>query len=306
MYNPMRKKTAPLLTLIPILTLVFVVLIFSVTHIQKATKPQETHHLHIQKHIQLQVAHSTCEGTLYPELCVSTLSSFPDLTSKSLPQMICSALNHTIDEVKLSSSNCSGIRKNLRNLGKLEQRALDDCLNLFDDTTAELKSTIADLSQTTVGSNGYHHCQTLLSGAMTNVYTCLDGFAYSKGSVRSKIQKELFDISHHVSNSLAMLKKVPGVKRQLYSSKSETFPEYGKLKDGFPSWVSPKDRKLLQAAVNETKFDLVVAKDGTGNFATIGEAVAAAPNSSATRQVQIYSTFFTNHVFPYTILEIET
>jgi len=79
-----------------------------------------------------------------------------------------------------------------------------------------------------------------------------------------------------------MLKKVPEKKKQ---SKNEVFPEYGKMKDGFPSWVSPKDRKLLQAAVNETKFDLVVAKDGSGNFTTIGEAVAAAPNSSATRQV---------------------
>nr|KYP50987.1 putative pectinesterase/pectinesterase inhibitor 40 [Cajanus cajan] len=114
---------------------------------------------------------------------------------------------------------------------------------------------------------------------MTNLYTCLDGFAYSKGNVRDRIQEGLFQISHHVSNSLAMLKKVPGV-----SSPNEAFPEYGEAKKGFPSWLSRKDRKLLQAAVNETNFDLVVAKDGTGNFTTIGEALAAAPNSTTTRQ----------------------
>lgn len=116
---------------------------------------------------------------------------------------------------------------------------------------------------------------------MTNLYTCLDGFAYCKGNVRNRIQDKLFEISHHVSNSLAMLKKVPGVKKP---SKSEAFPEYGKLKDGFPLWVSPKERKLLQVVVNETKFNLVVAKDGTGNFTTIREAIVAAPNSSTTRQ----------------------
>lgn len=104
--------------------------------------------------------------------------------------------------------------------------------------------------------------------------------------MRDKIQEKLFEISHQVSNSLAMLKKVPGVKKG--ASENEAFPEYGKMKDGFPSWVSPKDRKLLQAAVNETKFDLVVAKDGSGKFTTIGEAVAAAPNSSTTRQVLPY------------------
>ncbi|RDX63628.1 putative pectinesterase/pectinesterase inhibitor 40, partial [Mucuna pruriens] len=262
-----------MLSRVPILSSVFVILLYSVTHFSLAATQES--------HLHFQVANSTCEGTLYPDLCVSTLTSFPDLTSKSVPQMICSVVNNTIYEVTLSSSNCSRLRHKLPNLNTLEKRALDDCLSLFDGTVTELKTTIADLSQSTVGSKRYHHSQTLLSGAMTNVYTCLDGFAYSKGHVRDRIEKRLMEISHHVSNSLVMLKKVPGVKK---SSGDEVFPEYGKMKDGFPSWLSQKDRKLLQAAVNETKFDLVVAKDGTGNFTTIGEALAAAPNSSTTRQ----------------------
>lgn len=83
-----------------------------------------------------------------------------------------------------------------------------------------------------------------------------------------------------MSNSLVMLQKIPGVHR-----KPEVFPGYGRVKGGFPTWVSSKDRKLLQASVNETKFDLIVARDGTGNFTTISEAVAAAPNNSDTRFV---------------------
>ncbi|XP_070664571.1 probable pectinesterase/pectinesterase inhibitor 40 [Malus domestica] len=43
--------------------------------------------------------------------------------------------------------------------------------------------------------------------------------------------------------------------------------------------------QLLQSSTNETKYDLVVAKDGTGNFTTISEAVDVAPNSCATRFV---------------------
>lgn len=272
----MRGKTAPLLALIPILSTILV-LLFSVTNFSKLATATAT--------LQT-VAQSACEGTLYPDLCVSTLSTFPDLTSKTVPQMICSVLNNTIKEVKQSSSNCTGLRLRGRSAQSiLDQRALEDCVNLFDTTIDELKTTISDLSQTqtTVASSSKRDCQTLLSGAMTNVYTCLDGFAYSKSKLRKKIEAKLNDISSHVSNSLAMLKKVPGVKTK--ASESETFPEYGKVKDGFPSWVSPKDRKLLQAAVNQTKFDLVVAKDGTGNFTTIGEAIAAAPNSSATRFV---------------------
>ncbi|CAK8544368.1 unnamed protein product [Lathyrus sativus] len=278
----MREKTA-LLALIPILSTIFV-LLFSVTNFSKLATKHQTEHLHFQNH--LQVANSACQETLYPNLCVSTLSTFPDLTSKTIPQMISSILNFTIKEVKQSSSNVTGLRVRTKSLKKtLDQRALEDCANLFDTTIEELKTTISDLSQapTTIASNNKRDCQTLLSGAMTNMYTCLDGFAYSKSNVRHKIENRLYDISKHVSNSLAMLKKVPGVKSK--TSNSEAFPEYGEVKDGFPSWLTTKDRKLLQVAVNQTKFNLVVAKDGTGNFTTIGEALSAAPNASATRFV---------------------
>ncbi|KAM1022121.1 hypothetical protein ACFX2J_042926 [Malus domestica] len=54
------------------------------------------------------------------------------------------------------------------------------------------------------------------------------------------------------------------------------------VRAGFPTWVSSKDRRLLQSSTNETKYDLVVARDDTGNFTTISEAVDVAPNSSAT------------------------
>ncbi|KAG4981782.1 hypothetical protein JHK87_026531 [Glycine soja] len=278
------------LTLASILTVISSLLFFGTTHLtntQTTRVPDQKHkHLHFQKHIQV-VAQSTCEGTLYPDLCVLTLATFPDLTTKSVPQVISSVVNHTMYEVRSTSYNCSGLKKMLKNLNPLDQRALDDCLKLFEDTSVELKATIDDLSiKSTIGSKLHHDLQTLLSGAMTNLYTCLDGFAYSKGRVGDRIEKKLLQISRHVSNSLAMLNKVPGVEKLTTSSESdEVFPEYGKMQKGFPSWVSSKDRKLLQAKVNETKFNLVVAKDGTGNFTTIGEALSVAPNSSTTRFV---------------------
>ncbi|KAE8009448.1 hypothetical protein FH972_005885 [Carpinus fangiana] len=279
MYN-LRKRSKLLFTLLPISAIVLI-LLSSITHLKKSPKTTDIPLIHFHKHIQ--VAHSTCQGTLYPDLCVSTLSSFPDLATKSVPRIISATVNHTVYEVKASSSNCTGIRGKLRNLDPLQKRALDDCLELFDDTIAELQKTLSDLSPKKVAvSKNYHDLQTLLSAAMTNQYTCLDGFAYSKGNVRDIIKNSLYNISQHVSNSLVMLKKIPGVKT---SMSSEVFPEYGSMRNGFPTWVSPKDRKLLQSSVNATNYDLVVAKDGTGNFTTIGEAVDVAPNSSTTRFV---------------------
>ncbi|KAF8014892.1 hypothetical protein BT93_H0631 [Corymbia citriodora subsp. variegata] len=252
-----------------------------------------TPHFHIRRH--LQVARSTCEGTLYPDLCVSTLASFPDLASKSVPEIISSTVNLTTAQVRSASSSCSGLERRLASkLGPLERRALGDCLELLAHTVDEFGKAISDLSSkngVNAPATHFHDLQTLLSGAMTNQYTCLDGFAYSKQKVRDAIQSNLFNISRHVSNSLVMLKKLPGVKGRPSGSPpaaaaaGEVFPEYGRMRKGFPAWLSPKDRRLLQASVSAISYNVSVAQDGTGNFTTVGAAVAAAPNASTTRFV---------------------
>ncbi|KAF7804876.1 pectinesterase-like [Senna tora] len=274
-----NRKTLPLLALSSLLSLLLLALTLT------TTKPQQlqTHHLHYHKHIQL--PQSTCHGTLYPQLCLSTLASFPNLTSKSLPQLISSLLNHTLHEVTSSSYNCTAIRTTLTHLNTFQHRALDDCLKLFDHTVDYLNTTIAQLSQPPITSKSHHHLHTLLSAAMTNIYTCLDGFGdsdtkTSTPKIRHIIEKRLFQICYHVSNSLAMLKKVAS-RNKLGAHAHHSHDDH---KHAFPSWLSSKDRKLLQASVNETKFDAVVAKDGTGNFTTIGEALAAAPNDTNTRK----------------------
>lgn len=274
MHNLKRRKI--LVILIPMSTL-FLLLLTSTIH-QKKSSESESPQIHIYNHIH--IAHSTCQDTLYPDLCISTISTFPDLTSKSLPEIISATVNHTVNEARSSSSNCTFIKKKLKyQLTPLETRALEDCVELLDGSVSQLKSAISNLN--TTPSTHFHELQTLLSAAMTNQYTCLDGFAYSNKTVRHSIQASLKKISRHVSNSLAMLKRIPGVN----ASSSEVFPEYGEMRNGFPTWLSGKDRRLLQTAANETKYDLVVAKDGSGNFTTINEAVAAAPNSSVSRFV---------------------
>lgn len=49
-------------------------------------------------------------------------------------------------------------------------------------------------------------------------------------------------------------------------------------KEGFPFWLSAGDRRLLQSSTLAP--NLVVAKDGTGNFRTINQAIDAASKRS--------------------------
>lgn len=58
--------------------------------------------------------------------------------------------------------------------------------------------------------------------------------------------------------------------------------------DGFPYWVSASDRRLLQATGAAPKVDVVVAQDGSGNYKTISEGVAAAAKLSGKGRVVVH------------------
>ncbi|KAL4369525.1 hypothetical protein GQ457_05G001990 [Hibiscus cannabinus] len=253
--------------------------------LEKSTENTHIHRFHVAD--RLRNSYSACEDTLYPDLCISVVSVVPDFASKPLAELISKILNRTMYEVTLCSANCAKIEKRLKR-NNTERAAINDCLELFNHTLAELTVASADLS-----SGNHHELRTFLSAAMTNQYTCLDGLDGSIGNTKNIIEKSVHNISHHISNSLAMLNKVPGV---VTESKSEAFPEYGRRKKGFPPWLSGKDRKLLLAKNDLIKFDLIVAKDGSGNFTKINDAMAAVPNSNSKRFV-IYiksGTYFEN------------
>ncbi|KAM0027971.1 putative pectinesterase [Helianthus debilis subsp. tardiflorus] len=270
-----------------------ILLAFSISSFFKFTKhppqlslfPQHTPlPIHIHKHIQTQTAHTHCTGSLYYNLCTQTLTTIlPDLQSKPLPEIISATINQTVNDVRSTDFNVTAIRKKLRNLSAIEIRALDDCHSLFVETVTALTTAVSELKRTT-SYREHSDLETLLSAAMTNQATCLDGFAFSKSrnKVRRYFSKSLRNISRQVSNSLALLKKV---NRRTSKGKTEAFSEYGEMSGGYPRWMSNHDRKLLQLPMSNIVYDLVVAKDGTGNFTTIGDALNAAPNMSTTRFV---------------------
>uniref|UniRef100_A0A0D3EN15 Pectinesterase n=1 Tax=Oryza barthii TaxID=65489 RepID=A0A0D3EN15_9ORYZ len=261
-----------------------------------------------------EAAAAHCEGTLYPELCLSTLADIPDLHTKSLPDVICGTVNRTKDAVAATSYNCSHYI-NSKYLTPRDRLAISDCMELLDTTMDELQATTSDLESPTVagGNNGsasmaakrvtMDHVMTELSAAMTNQYTCLDGFDYKDGErVRHYMESSIHHVSRMVSNSLAMAKKLPGgggggmtpssssPDTATQSESSETtqrqpFMGYGQMANGFPKWVRPGDRRLLQAPASSITPDAVVAKDRSGGYTTVSAAVAAAPANSNKRYV---------------------
>lgn len=241
------------------------------------------------------VLKDACSSTLHPELCVSSISSHGGLSSKVDHMEIVQTA------VKVGISAVEKIKTHARKLSRpgldFRQRgALKDCLEMFEDTLEELHDTLSDLKNTTFLSMPKHadDLKTLLSGAITNQYTCLDGFHLCKGHLKQDLNAELLNISNLVSNSLAMVWNISDKANQILSNTDSVSNRRRRLlsddfvssdDDGFPSWMSAGDRRLLQTPAQSVKVNAVVAKDGSGSYTTVSAAVAAAPEKSTSRYV---------------------
>ncbi|CAD6216702.1 unnamed protein product [Miscanthus lutarioriparius] len=211
--------------------------------------------------------------------------------AKPVRDVISAVVARAAAAVRASASNCSAYLRRPAGAGALRVRdslALSDCVELLGHTLAQLGTAEAELSAgNRSAEESVAGVQTVLSAALTNQYTCLDGFAgpsaSEDGRVRPYIQGRIYHVAHLVSNSLAMLRRLPQRRRR--GREALELEGYGRVRRGFPSWVSAADRRRLQQQQQVVVPDLVVAKDGSGNFTTVGEAVAAAPNNSEARFV---------------------
>lgn len=226
-----------------------------------------------------------CLSTVVSSHSQSTIHKTQRLIeTHNITELVIATLNQTISEVNLTSSNFLDLQKRLGLKLTLRDRcAFEDCLGLLDDTISDLKTAISELQSSSLGS---HDVNMLLSDAMTNQDTCLDGFTTSDDensnerayTLAESLKESILNISNNLRNSLDMLQKIPG---------NDSSPEAFRADVEFPSWISENDQRLLQSPVEETDFNLYVAKGGTGNFTTISEAVSAAPQSSKTRYINL-------------------
>ncbi|KAF8030183.1 hypothetical protein BT93_E2579 [Corymbia citriodora subsp. variegata] len=156
-----------------------------------------------------------------------------------------------------------------------EDVALADCVELMEMSLVRLENSARSLREQKEKSSADVH--TWLSSSLTNYITCLDGFEDSS-LAKSLIEPIAGDLISRARTSLAMFVSI--------SSPNGRKPDVlESLIGDFPSWVMGKDRRLLESPANAVNADVVVAKDGSGKYKTVKEAIAAAPSKSQTRYV---------------------
>lgn len=256
------------------------------------------------------VLRASCSSTLYPDLCYSSFAGQPSLLAAVTDQrdvvhgaitLSKSAVHHIFSTVQKIRASRGG------ELTERERSALHDCLEMFEETLEELGEADADLSSYDHGASSRvlaRHAadlKTLLSAAITNQDTCLDGFSHDKADrrLRDEIRAAVTHVSHLCSNALAMVTNMTdgdisarleveqlaassgGHRKLLEAAQEEAV--YGVDEEGFPTWMSAADRRLLQQST--VTPNVVVAADGSGDFKTVSAAVAAAPSGSSKRYI---------------------
>ncbi|OVA02126.1 Pectinesterase [Macleaya cordata] len=233
---------------------------------------------------------SSCSSTLYPDLCYSSIAELAGATDTltSKKDVIELSINLTLLAVEHNYFTIEKLIKK-RKLTRREKTALHDCLEMIDETIDELHKAEDDLKEYPNKKSISEHAddlKTLVSAAITNQDSCIDGFSHDKADkiVRKSLIKGQEHVHRMCSNVLAMIKNLTDTdmeKERHISGRKLGQQEVDE--SGYPKWLSAGDRRLLQATT--VTPDVTVAADGSGNFRTVAAAVAAAPERSSSRYI---------------------
>ncbi|XP_014495061.1 probable pectinesterase/pectinesterase inhibitor [Vigna radiata var. radiata] len=232
-----------------------------------------------------------CQNTDDKNLCHNTLSSVKGLDAADPKAYIATAVKATMDSVIKAFNMSDRLATEHADKDNGTKMAIDDCKDLLQSAIQSLQ-----LSTDMVQNNNIHavHDQSAdfknwLSAVISYQQACMEGF--DDGKEGEKKIKEQFQIE-----SLDKVQKLTAITLDIVSGLSHILEKFGlKLnlkpasrrllsKDGYPTWFSASDRKLLaqlgrKGWRSHITPNVVVAQDGSGQFKTIAEAIASYPNN---------------------------
>lgn len=238
---------------------------------------------HSQKMIKM-----ICSSTDYQETCTNTfekaVKSNANLTQPK--DLLKVAIGAAFDEVEEAFNKTRQFEFNTPQ----EKAAFEDCKQLLEDAVEELGFSVNNLGDS-IGkfSSKTPDLNNWLSAVMSYQHACVDGFP--EGKLKTEMHKTMKIAEELTSNSLAIISEVssflstfqiPGAMRHLLEKEASGLAAADE--DGLPSWMNQEERRMLKGN-NGAKLtpNVVVAKDGSGKFRTISEALAAMPEKHTGR-----------------------
>jgi len=230
-----------------------------------------------------------CGKTDYQEICQKTLTPVADQGVKDPKEFLKAALQSTINEVSKALNFSDTLITNVSSSTPRVKMEAEDCKDLLQFAVDELQSSFSMVGDSNINNmtDKATEIKNWLSAVISYQTSCLDGLSEAP-EYQSLMGKNLQNASSLTSNALAIVSEL-GAILKAYGLEFNIKPSSGSRRllgeDGYPTWFSASDRKLLAARAGTVRPNAVVAKDGSGQFKTISAALAAYPKNLRGRYI---------------------
>lgn len=271
------------ITLVSLLLVVGVVIGVMVVIKTQNQEAEEAHRNMKSPPSSIKMVNSICSPTDYKDACASTLDSVSKNASATPNDYIRTIVEATLREVN-NALVATGKVSVDKSKDEASHMAVEDCKHLLEYAEDMLKASLS-----TVANSNAHTLQDrqheLLSW-MTAVYafqtTCTDQI--DNLDYKSTIQKGMLNATHLTHNAVNIVAELSQMlklfnidlpaPKQITTSQRRLLA----LEEGFPYWFGAAERKLLaKHTAGGLTPNVVVAKDGSGKYKSINDALKAYP-----------------------------
>lgn len=211
---------------------------------------------------------AVCDVTLYKDTCYNSIAPAANSSYTHPEDLFKLSIKVAIDELSRASQYFSEVFFKRFIHDQKTIAALENCdqlLNLAIDHLTESLSTSSEVSLVEAAED----LRTWLSAAGTYQQTCMDDIEDST-ELQADVFNHLKNCTELTSNSLAIITWLSKLANSINVRRLMSSLPNGAV--SVPKWVS---RKLVEVRDLKKKADIVVAKDGSGKYKSIGEALKA-------------------------------
>ncbi|KAK2439902.1 putative pectinesterase/pectinesterase inhibitor [Trifolium repens] len=281
-----KRKTRKRITIIGLSSIIFIGVVIGAVFGVVNNNSKNDHDNNASQNSVTNSMKAVCDVTLYKDSCYESLrpvvNSGKDVQPEELFKLsINVALTHVSKIIEYFNDH--GVFKNLIGNDSRNKEALKNCRDLLDLAVDHLNNSLTTSGENSSLFQVFDDLQTWLSAAGTYQQTCIEGFEDTKEELKKSVVSYLKNSTEYTSNSLAIITWINKVSNTLNLRRLMSLP----YENESPKWLNSKDRKLLVTKDLRSKADIIVAKDGSGKYKTISEALKHVPNKS-TKRTLIY------------------
>ncbi|CAL0320963.1 unnamed protein product [Lupinus luteus] len=285
-----KKKRIAIISICTFLMVAMVMatsIVLSIKHKENRSKDfdnNKTHAVSTMKAVEI-----LCQPTDYKKECEESLKAEANTTDTR--KLIQIAFNITIERIGNSLKKTNLMHKVEKD--HKATMALDTCKQLMDLSINGFNRSLERIRRFNIYNfdNILTNLKVWLSGAITYQETCLDGFENINSDAGEKMRDVLTKSMHMSSNVLAIIyalsktlsdlnaTNVVAARGLLQDSEDQHVLNHDEL---LPSWVDDGSavRRFLHTSSQKLKPHVVVAKDGSGKFKRINEALKMVPKKN--------------------------